>query len=215
VLKCSTSLWNADLANMAAEIKRIEPFSESFHIDVADGHFVPPLLFFPDFVRDMRKHTSLPFDVHLIVDEPLKWVEPFAEAGADWITFFLNAGSDPVEVIQAIKGFGKKVGLTMQVGDSLDIFDPYWDDMDFLTIMGTKIGIRGAGNDPTTTDRIRKARQFIDQHGLKTQILADGGIRRETVPGLYAAGAHYIIPGSLMFKEDPVEMRKWLASLDK
>ena len=95
MLKCSTSLWSADLANLESEIKRVEPYSDRFHIDVADGHLVKTLLFFPDLVKALRQHTHLPFEVHLITIEPLRWVEPFIEAGADIIIFYLTAAEDP------------------------------------------------------------------------------------------------------------------------
>src|SRR5439155_1388782 len=85
MLKCSTSLWSADLANLASEVRRVEPYTERFHLDVADGHYVPNLLFFPDLVRALRRHTRLPFEVHLMTTDPLAWIGPFSEAGADWI----------------------------------------------------------------------------------------------------------------------------------
>src|SRR2546422_11351314 len=107
MLKCSTSLWSADLSNLEAEIKRVESFSERFHLDVADGHYVNNLLFFPDMVKSLRKHTRLPFEVHLMVTDPLSWVEPFAEAGADIILFCFDAASNPHEVLQAIHARGK------------------------------------------------------------------------------------------------------------
>src|SRR5260370_16163559 len=108
MLKCATSLWSADLTNLAAEIKRVEPYSERFHIDVADGHYVKTLLFFPDLVKAMRPCTCLPFEVHLMTADPLSWVEPFVEAGADSLIFFLDAGGDPAEVIRAVKASRKR-----------------------------------------------------------------------------------------------------------
>ena len=95
MLKCSTSLWSADLANLAAEIGRVGPFSERFHLDVADGHYVPTMLFFPDLVRALRKHTAVPFEVHLMTVDPLAWVEPFVDAGADAVIFCLDSAPDP------------------------------------------------------------------------------------------------------------------------
>ena len=90
MLKCSTSLWSADMANLAAEIRRVEDFSERFHLDVADGHYAPTMLFFPDLVSALRPHTKLPFEMHLMTTEPLEWIEPFAAAGADIIIFCLQ-----------------------------------------------------------------------------------------------------------------------------
>src|SRR6266568_8671382 len=106
MLKCSTSLWSADLSNLGAEIRRVEPYSERFHLDVADGHYVKNLLFFPDLVAQLRKHTRLPFEVHLMVTDPLGWIDPFVEAGADGIIFCLDSAKDPGAVLRAIKARG-------------------------------------------------------------------------------------------------------------
>lgn len=213
MLKCATSLWSADLANLAAEIKRVEPYSECFHLDVADGHYVKSLLFFPDLVKALRKHTTRPFEVHLMTTTPLDWLEPFAEAGADSLIFSLDAAQDPADVIRAIQALRKRVGVALRVEDSLDLLTPYWENLDTVTVIGTALGIKGASMDASVPDKIRQARQIIAQRGLKTEIEADGGIRRNTVPLIHAAGADYIVPGSLMFGEDPPAMRAWLAGL--
>src|SRR5438309_4479878 len=119
MLKCSTSLWSADLSNLESEIKRVEPYSERFHLDVADGHYVKNLLFFPDLVKALRKYTSLPFEVHLMVTDPLGWVEPFAEAGADIILFCFDAVRNPGEVLSAIRSCGKQAGVSLLLTESL------------------------------------------------------------------------------------------------
>jgi ribulose-phosphate 3-epimerase len=213
MLKCSTSLWSADLTNLAAEMKRVEPYSERFHLDVADGHYVKNMLFFPDLVAQLRKHTRLPFEVHLMVTDPLGWIDLFVEAGADVIIFCFDSAKDPGEILSAIKARGKQAGVSLLITESVDLLAPYWNDVDIVTIVGTAMGIKGASMDPRVPGKIRRAREIIDQRGLKVEIEGDGGIRRETVPWLRAAGADYIVPGSLMFKEDPRAMRRWLASL--
>jgi ribulose-phosphate 3-epimerase len=213
MLKCSTSLWSADLANLEAEIKRVEPFSERFHIDVVDGHYVKNLLFFPDQVKALRKHTDLPFEVHLMTTDPLGWLEPFVEAGADGIIFCLDSARDPATVLRTIQSLGKYAGVSLLLSESIDLLEPYWDTLDLVTLCGTAMGIKGASMDPSVPGKIRHLRDIIKQRGLKTEIEADGGIRRETVPLIHAAGADYIVPGSLMFREEPAEMRRWLASL--
>jgi ribulose-phosphate 3-epimerase len=215
MLKCSTSLWSADLANLAAEIKRVEPYSERFHLDVADGHYTPTMLFFPDLVRALRPHTKLPFEVHLMVTDPLAWIEPFTEAGADGFIFCFDAARDPAVVLGAIRARGKRTGVSLLLTEPLELLEPYWNDLDMVTIVGTAMGIKGASMDPSVPEKIRQARRIIRQRGLATEIEADGGIRRETVPLIHAAGADYIVPGSLMFKEDPPAMRRWLASLQE
>ncbi len=213
MLKCSTSLWSADLSNLAAEMKRVEPYSERFHLDVADGHYTPTMLFFPDLVKALRPHTKLPFEVHLMTTDPLAWVGPFVEAGADGIIFCFDAAEDPGGVLRAIKSFGRRAGVSLLLDESLELLEPYWHDLDILTVVGTAMGIKGASMDPSVPGKVRQAREIIRRRGLATEIEADGGIRRETVPLLREAGADWIVPGSLMFREDPRAMRQWLASL--
>jgi ribulose-phosphate 3-epimerase len=213
MLKCSTSLWSADLANLAAEIKRVEPYSERFHLDVADGHYTPTMLFFPDLVKALRPHTRMPFEIHLMTTDPLAWLGPFVEAGADGFIFCFDAAQDPGAVLRAIRSHGKRTGVSLLLTEPLDLLEPYWNDLDMVTIVGTAMGIKGASMDPGVPNKIRQAREIIRRRGLATEIEADGGIRRETVPLLHVAGADYIVPGSLMFREDPPAMRRWLASL--
>jgi ribulose-phosphate 3-epimerase len=213
MLKCSTSLWSADLGQLAAEMKRIEPFTERWHLDVADGHYVKNLLFFPDLVAQLRRHSKLPFEIHLMVTDPLGWIDLFVEAGADIIIFCFDAVKNPGDVLKAIKAHGKRAGVSLLITEPIDVVEPYWKDLDVLCLVGTAMGIKGAGMDAGVPGKIQHAREIIRQRGLQTEIEADGGIRRETVPLLQAAGADYIVPGSLMFKEDPTQMRKWLASL--
>ena len=213
MLNCSTSLWSADLTNLAADMKRVEPFTERWHLDVADGHYVRNLLFFPDLVAQLRRHTAKPFEVHLMVTDPLGWIDPFVEAGADIILFCFDAVKNPGAVLKAIRARGKKAGVSLLITEPLDVVEPHWSELDVLCVVGTAMGIKGASMDSGVPGKIRRARELISQRGLKTEIEADGGIRRETVPLLKAAGTDYIVPGSLMFKEDPAAMRKWLASV--
>ena len=213
MLRCATSLWSADLSNLAAEIRRVEPYSERFHLDVADGHYVPTLLFFPDLVRSLRGQTSVPFEVHLMTIAPAAWIEPFCEAGADVLIFCLDSADDPGALIRAIQSRGKSVGVSLLIEEDLEQIEPYWPEIDVVTLLGTAIGIKGAEMAPTIPDKVRRAKALIDGRGLRAEIEVDGGIRRHTVPMLNEAGADWIVPGSLMFREDPAEMRRWLTSL--
>jgi ribulose-phosphate 3-epimerase len=213
MLKCSTSLWSADLANLQTEMKRVEPYSNRFHIDVADGHYVKNLLFFPDLVKALRKHTRLPFEVHLMTTDPLSWIEPFVEAGADGIIFCLDSVGDPAEVLRIIKSNGKFAGVSLLIQEPIELLEPCWDHLDIVTVVGTAMGIKGASMDPKVPDKIRHVRARIAERGLRTEIESDGGIRRETVPLVHAAGSDYIVPGSLMFGGDPQELHRWLKSL--
>src|SRR4051812_16856170 len=175
MLKCSTSLWSADLANLESEIRRVEPYSDRFHLDVADGHYVPNLLFFPDLVRALRRHSRLPFEVHLMTTDPLAWIEPFSEAGADGFIFCLDSAGDPARVIRAIRDAGKSVGGSLRIEEDLELLDPYWGDLDLVTIFSTEVGIKGASMDARVPEKVRFARSIIDRLGLKTEVEVDGG----------------------------------------
>jgi ribulose-phosphate 3-epimerase len=213
MLKCSTSLWSADLTNLGADMVRVAPFSERFHLDVADGHYVPTMLFFPDLVKQLRPKTKVPFEVHLMTVDPLAWIEPFADAGADGLIFCLDSAKEPGKVIEAIKKRGLFVGVSLLITEDLELIEPYWPDLDVLTVVGTAMGIKGATMADSVPPKIRQARQIIKDRGLKTEIELDGGIRRNVVPIMAEAGADWIVPGSLMFGEEPSEMRRWLATL--
>jgi ribulose-phosphate 3-epimerase len=213
MLKCSTSLWSADLANLAEAMRWSEPYSERFHLDVADGHYTPTMLFFPDLVRALRPHTRLPFEVHLMTTDPEIWIEPFADAGADLFIFCYDTVRDFSRLLAAVRERGKQIGISLQITESIECLEPYWPELDLVTLIGTTIGTKGTSMDPAAEMRIRQTRAIIRQRGVKTEIQADGGIRRNTVPIIHQAGADWIVPGSLMFKENPAEMRQWLASL--
>jgi ribulose-phosphate 3-epimerase len=213
MLKCSASLWSADLSNLASEIRRVDASTERYHLDVADGHYVRSLLFFPDLVNALRKHTSRPFEVHLMTTDPMAWIEPFAEAGADGVIFCYDSLKDPHEAIDRAKSLGKFVGISLLVTEPVGVLDPYWTLIDQVTIVGTPMGTKGTSMDASIPDKIREARAAIDRAGGKVEIQLDGGIRRNTVPLISEAGADWIVPGSLMFGEDPAAMRQWLATV--
>src|SRR6185295_3453597 len=170
MLKCSTSLWSANLGNLTADMKRVEPFSERFHIDVADGHYVNNLLFFPDLVKQLRPHTRLPFEVHLMVTKPAEWIDPFVEVGADIFIFCFDSVRDPGEILRTVKSLGKKVGFSLLLAESLELLEPYWNELDIVTIVGTAMGIKGASMDVIVPEKIRKAREIITQRKTNTVI---------------------------------------------
>ena len=213
MLKCSTSLWSADLTNLGADMLRVAPFSERFHLDVADGHYVSTMLFFPDLVKQLRPKTTVPFEVHLMTTEPAEWIEPFADAGADGIIFCLDSADNPAGLLKAIKTRGMDAGVSLLITEGLDLLEPLWPYLDILTIVGTAMGIKGASMDQSVPPKIRVARRIIAECGLHCEIEVDGGIRRNVVPIMAEAGADWIVPGSLMFGEEPSEMRRWLANL--
>src|SRR5262245_2484897 len=156
MLKCSTSLWSADLANLASEIRRVEPYSERFHLDVADGHYVRNMLFFPDQVKALRAHTKVPFEVHLMVTRPLEWIEPFVEAGVDGFIFCLDSMQDVGAVLRATKSAGKSAGVSLLITEPVKLLEPYWEQLDMLTIVGTAMGIKGASMDAAIPEKIHQ-----------------------------------------------------------
>ncbi len=214
MLKCSTSLWSADLTNLAAEIVRVETYCDAFHLDVADGHYTPTLLFFPDLVAQVRPLTTLPLEVHLMTTDPLQWIEPFYDAGADGFILCLDTLRNIGAAIEFVKKFNCQVGISLRLEESVELLDPYWRDLDLVTICGTPMGVKGAvGLDPSVPDKIRDARRLITKCGAATAVQADGGIREHTLPQIAQAGADWIVPGSLMFKRDPAQLRLQLISL--
>ena len=151
MLKCSTSLWSADLANLASEIRRVEPYSERFHLDVADGHYVKNLLFFPDQVKALRPHTRVPFEVHLMVTDPLDWIEPFVEAGADGFIFCFDSMQNPAAVLGATKAAGIMGMLSL---DFICIFRP---TSSLHSYHGSDVDAEGASTSYSSLCRTRRA----------------------------------------------------------
>jgi ribulose-phosphate 3-epimerase len=209
------SMWSADLVRLADDLARIEAHADLLHIDVADGHFAPALLFFPDLVARMRERTGLPVHVHLMVDDAvlLAQVGQFAEAGADLISVHVenrNAG----EALDRIGALGCRAGMVLRVETAVERVAPFLDRLDMLTLLGTAIGVKGQGLDPTACDRLRQAGALIARTGRRVVLAADGGIREGTVPDLRAAGAETVVMGSLAFGAADLAARMaWLHGL--
>lgn len=213
MVRCSGSLWSADLMNLGAEIERVEPFVERFHLDVADGVYVPTFLFFPDLVRAIRGRTSRPLEVHLMVRRPEDWIGEFAEAGATDLVVCWDTIRDFGEVRRMTRGRRMRLGVSLRIGEGLELLEEVWDQIDQVTVFGTEVGIKGVEMDPGTPEKVRRAREIVKNRGVKVEVEVDGGIRRHTVPMLAEAGADWIVPGSLLFQDDPGEMRRWLDGL--
>ena len=214
VLKAFVSLWSADLVNLESEIRRAEPYADAFHIDVADGHYAPALLFFPDLVAAIRGKTSVPLEIHLITEKPENWVAPFADAGADAIVFYPDATGDPNHVIDLIEARELSVGMSLAIEHPPAVLAPYLDRLDLAAVIGTGVSVKGIKTVAEGTyEKIRSLAELRARHGLKFEIEADGAIRKSTVPLLRRAGADIVVPGSLMFKNDMGKISRWLRSL--
>lgn len=210
------SLWSADLIRLAADLDRIAAHADILHIDVADGHFAPALLFFPDLVAKVRAHSALPIHVHLMADDKvvLSQVDQFAEAGADLISIHVENGGVADEGLARIREHGVLSGMVLRIETPVAEAKPYLDRVDALTLLGTAIGVKGQGLDPTATDRLGEARDLIAASGRRILLAADGGIRDNTVPLLYKAGAETVVMGSLAFgAPDLAERMAWLHAL--
>jgi ribulose-phosphate 3-epimerase len=196
------SLWSADLGRLADDVRRVEAFTDIFHIDVADGHFSPALLFFPDLVAVARRATAKPLHVHLMVGDAIlqSQVEQFADAGADLISVHgENAGA--AAALDMIAAKGLKSGIVLQLHSPVSAAAPFLDRIGMLTLLGTRIGVKGQDLDAQAEPRLREAQALIAQEAPARRIVlaADGGIREHTVPGLRKAGAETIVMGSLAF----------------
>ena len=211
-LLLDVSLWSADLVNLAAQIQSVLPYADSFHIDVADGHFVPTLLFFPDLVRAIRGVTAKPLHVHLMVSDPATLVEPFIEAGADIITVQIEATSAR-DALKTIAKAELKAGVALVLDTPVDVLRGYLDGIELVIAMGTQVGIKGADPTAEACERVAQIRKIIDERP-PVKLYADGGIREHTVAKLRKVGADAVVPGSLLFNS-PNRQRvyEWLKSL--
>jgi ribulose-phosphate 3-epimerase len=214
-LLADVSLWSADLANLAAGIERVDPFADSFHLDVSDAHFAPSLLFFPDLIRALRPLTKRPFHIHLMVERPTSMIEDFVASGADVITVHAEVGkSEAAAAIQAILRADRSAGIALRLDTPVAASKPYLDRIDALLLLGTGLGVKGQDLAPEACDRLASAASMLGERRARVRLIADGGIRSDTVPLLRRAGADVIVPGSLVFQsQNLVETFSWLGAL--
>jgi ribulose-phosphate 3-epimerase len=216
-LLAEMSLWSADLGRMSDEIARVDAFTDLYHLDVADGHFSPDLLLFPDMARMVRRQTARPLHVHLMVADDIlaDQIRQFADAGADAISIHAeNAGVDGA--LSLIAGLQMVPGLVLQLHTPVADVARYIDRLGILTLLGTRIGIKGKDLDGAATRRLGEARDLIARTGPRRRVLlaSDGGNRAHTVPLLRAAGAETIVLGSLAFDDPDLPARMaWLHGL--
>ena len=202
------SLWSADLLALGEAVDRVAEVADAFHIDVFDGHNAPELLFGPDVVAALRGRTDKPLDVHLNVTDPDYWLGRFVDAGADMVTVQSGASPDIRATLGQVRSRGARPSLGLEVHEPVSQAEALFDAVDRVLLMGTVIGIKGVGLNPSTPQRVSalvaaRARRF--GAGLGPIIVVDGGIRAHTVGPLAEAGADGVVPGSLVFASpDPV-----------
>ncbi|WEX10613.1 ribulose-phosphate 3-epimerase [Chelativorans sp. AA-79] len=215
-LIAEVSMWSADLVRLADETARIEPFADMLHVDVADGHFAPALLFFPDLVARMRALTALPIHIHLMVRDEilLAQIDQFAEAGADLVSIHAESAAVASEALDRLEALGLAKGMVLRVETPVEAAAPWLKRLDFLTLLGTAIGVKGQGLDHQACARLEATGGLIAAEDRRIVLAADGGIREHTVPQLRAAGAETVVMGSLAFGAEDLSARmRWLHAL--
>ena len=210
--KLAPSILSADFANLQLALSQCdEGGAHWIHVDVMDNQFVPNLTIGPPVVKSLRPNTKKFLDVHMMVIEPEKLVEPFARAGADSITFHIEATDDPQSVIDLIKATGVKVGISIKPATPLAEIEPYYDQIDLVLVMSVDPGFGGQGYLDGSTERVEKVKQMLIEKCLQDRVLieVDGGIKLHNAEEVVNAGADVLVAGSAIFSaDDPVQTMK-------
>ena len=208
-IKISPSILSADFSKLGSEIQDLEKAkADLIHIDVMDGHFVPNITIGPEVINKLRKYTSLPFDVHLMISPVDNFIKSFAEAGADIITIHPEATDDLVSSIKKIKSYNKKAGVSLNPKTSVDLVLPVLNLIDLVLVMSVNPGFGGQKFIPETLEKIKILRKEIDTKKLKTKIEIDGGINIENSKIAIKAGVDIIVSGTTIFKENGGDLKK-------
>jgi len=204
MIKIAPPILAADFSKLGEEVKRVEEGgADLLHIDVMDGHFVPNISMGPMIVRSLRKETKLPFDVHLMIENPDFFLKSFADAGSDIIVVSLEACLHLDRTIQTIKKLGKKAGVALNPDTSLCMIETVLKDIDMVLIMCVNPGFYGQAFIPSVLPKIENCRKLIKEQGLHVDIEVDGGINEKTAPLVVKAGANILVAGSaIYFKKD-------------
>ena len=197
------SILSADFARLGEEVAALtNAGADMIHIDVMDGHYVPNLTIGPGVVKALRAHTTLPFDVHLMIAPVDTLVPAFAEAGADIITFHPEATPHPHRTARLIRSLGKKVGVSLNPGSPIELIDYLWDEIDLVLVMTVNPGFGGQSFLPAMLPKIAKLRMQITQRGRPILLEVDGGINPDTAADAVAAGADTLVAGNAVFAGD-------------
>lgn len=202
-LHLAPSLLSADFSNLEKAVKQIEDNKGTVvHIDVMDGQFVPEITYGQPVVRSIRKLTKLPFDVHLMVMNPENQIEPFAKAGADWITFHYEATAHSHRLIQKIHELGKKAGIAICPGTSVSVLEEILPDVDLVLVMTVNPGWGGQVLIPGCVKKVELLKKIREEKGYKYMISVDGGVNKDTLPVVISAGTDVVVSGSSFFKNE-------------
>ena len=204
-MNIAPSILSADFGRLLDDVKRVEDAgADLLHVDVMDGHFVPNISIGPLVVAALKGRTKLPLDVHLMIEEPERYLNEFIEAGASHLSFHVEACVHLHRTVHAIKEKGVRVGVGLNPGTSLAAIEYILPDLDFVVIMSVNPGFGGQKFISGVLPKIRELRQLIDQQGLDTIISVDGGINPDTAKLVREAGADQIVAGSAIYGHEDV-----------
>lgn len=204
--KVAPSLLSADFADLKNEIKKVDDGGADYlHLDVMDGIYVPNISFGPPVIKKLRKITKLPFDVHLMIHKPERYIKDFVDAGADLITVHQEATIHLHRTIQEIKSFGIMAGVSLNPGTPLETIEYILEDIDLVLIMTVNPGFGGQSFIKSMKDKIKKLRKMIDEKGLDIIIQVDGGVKLDNAKEILQCGADVLVAGSEIFGSEDAE----------
>ena len=213
-VKISPSILSADFSKLGVEISELEKAgADLIHVDVMDGHFVPNITIGPKVIKDLKKHTSLPFDVHLMISPVHKYIKNFAEAGADIITVHPESTDNLIETINEIKKFGKKAGVSLNPKTTIEKVLPVLSLIDLVLIMSVNPGFGGQKFIKETLEKVKLLRKEIDQKKLAVEIEIDGGINFDNAKIAKKAGVDILVSGTTIFNNNEGNIKKNIEAL--
>jgi len=203
MIKIAPSILSADFTNMGRDIKMLEECGADYiHCDVMDGMFVPNITFGPQMVKGISALTDVPLDVHLMIEAPERYIEAFAEAGADLITVHVEAAKHLQRVLAQIHGCGKKAGAVLNPATSHEVLEYVMDDVDIILLMSVNPGFGGQKFIPAVMDKLRTVRKMIEQTGRDIELEVDGGVTLDNAKQIIDAGANVLVAGNTVFSSD-------------